>query len=241
MLIKSGDAGYTWSQFSPSLVSPAPGARASRSAAGSSSTGESRRPRRGSAPRRSRAGADCLVIDAEGHYEGRYRRPPLTCARCATASGADYPLGLSSLPLRRLPPGLPLLSLPRAGGRAVQPAAALLEDDRRPCGRGVRPHVRLEPRLRAADPADGPDLHEPEAASRSGASAASRWRTAWRASAGGPGSTRAGASGRRSRRPCLPILGYQRYDSFPFLRLGSKGDLVAWAQQLLAGGGSRPR
>jgi hypothetical protein len=31
--------------------------------------------------------------------------------------------------------------------------------------------------------------------------------------------------------------GYTTYDSFPFLKLGSKGDLVAWAQQLLAGGG----
>ena len=37
--------------------------------------------------------------------------------------------------------------------------------------------------------------------------------------------------------PVAPIPGYQPYDSFPFLRLGSKGDLVAWAQQLLAGGG----
>jgi peptidoglycan hydrolase-like protein with peptidoglycan-binding domain len=27
------------------------------------------------------------------------------------------------------------------------------------------------------------------------------------------------------------------YPSYPFLRLGSKGDFVAWAQQLLAGGG----
>ena len=27
------------------------------------------------------------------------------------------------------------------------------------------------------------------------------------------------------------------YQSYPFLRLGSKGDFVAWAQQLLAGGG----
>jgi peptidoglycan hydrolase-like protein with peptidoglycan-binding domain len=33
------------------------------------------------------------------------------------------------------------------------------------------------------------------------------------------------------------IPGYQPYESFPFLRQGSKGDLVAWAQQLLAGGG----
>ena len=34
-----------------------------------------------------------------------------------------------------------------------------------------------------------------------------------------------------------PISGYATYDSYPYLKLGSKGDLVAWAQQLLAGGG----
>jgi hypothetical protein len=33
------------------------------------------------------------------------------------------------------------------------------------------------------------------------------------------------------------LVGYQTYDSYPYLRLGSKGDVVAWAQQLLAGSG----
>ena len=32
-------------------------------------------------------------------------------------------------------------------------------------------------------------------------------------------------------------LGYAPYNSYPHLRLGSKGDFVAWAQQLLAGAG----
>ncbi len=37
--------------------------------------------------------------------------------------------------------------------------------------------------------------------------------------------------------PVAAPTGYAPYNSYPFLRLGSKGDLVAWAQQLLAGGG----
>ena len=37
--------------------------------------------------------------------------------------------------------------------------------------------------------------------------------------------------------PVVAPVGYAPYNSYPFLRLGSKGDLVAWAQQLLAGGG----
>ena len=32
-------------------------------------------------------------------------------------------------------------------------------------------------------------------------------------------------------------LGYAPYNSYPYLRLGSKGDFVAWAQQLLVGAG----
>ena len=38
------------------------------------------------------------------------------------------------------------------------------------------------------------------------------------------------------RAPVAPAS-TQPYPSYPFLRLGSKGDFVAWAQQLLAGAG----
>jgi hypothetical protein len=37
--------------------------------------------------------------------------------------------------------------------------------------------------------------------------------------------------------PVAAPAGYAPYNSYPFLHLGSKCDLVAWAQQLLAGGG----
>src|ERR687898_699748 len=37
--------------------------------------------------------------------------------------------------------------------------------------------------------------------------------------------------------PVAAPLGYAPYNSYPYLRLGSKGDFVAWAQQLLAGAG----
>lgn len=39
------------------------------------------------------------------------------------------------------------------------------------------------------------------------------------------------------RRQVAPLSSEAVYDSYPTLRQGSKGDLVAWAQQLLAGGG----
>src|SRR5439155_19611770 len=44
------------------------------------------------------AGADCLVVDVEGQYAGRYRAAQTYLARLRAAVGPDYPLGFTSLP-----------------------------------------------------------------------------------------------------------------------------------------------
>jgi hypothetical protein len=44
------------------------------------------------------AGADCLVIDAETEYEGRYAQAQQFMAALRAAVGPDYPLGLTSFP-----------------------------------------------------------------------------------------------------------------------------------------------
>ena len=71
---------------------------------------------------------------------------------------------------------------------------------------------------------------------RSAASGRSRCLMASTASAGGTGRRPESGSGRRSGAPVSPASATP-YPSYPFLHLGSKGDFVAWAQQLLAGGG----
>jgi peptidoglycan hydrolase-like protein with peptidoglycan-binding domain len=43
-------------------------------------------------------GADCLVIDAEGEYEGHYAAAQTYIADLRAKIGADYPLGLASFP-----------------------------------------------------------------------------------------------------------------------------------------------
>jgi hypothetical protein len=48
--------------------------------------------------RRGRGGADCLIIDAETAYEGRYASAQRYMAALRGAVGADYPLGLTSFP-----------------------------------------------------------------------------------------------------------------------------------------------
>ena len=48
--------------------------------------------------KRSRAGADCLVIDAEAEYEGRYGSAQTYIADLRAKIGPSYPVGLASFP-----------------------------------------------------------------------------------------------------------------------------------------------
>ena len=75
-------------------------------------------------------GADCLVIDAEAEYEGHYAAAQTYIDDLRAKIGADYPARARLLPLRQLPPVLPLLGLPRPGRRPVQRAADVLEGHR---------------------------------------------------------------------------------------------------------------
>ena len=71
-------------------------------------------------------GADCLVIDAESQYQGRYAAAQTYIDAAASADRQSLPGRTRGLPLRRLPPELPLLGVPRPGRRSVQPAADVL-------------------------------------------------------------------------------------------------------------------
>ena len=53
------------------------------------------------------AGADCLVIDAESRYEGRYAQAQQYVAALRAAVGPAYPIGLTSFPYVDYHPGLP--------------------------------------------------------------------------------------------------------------------------------------
>jgi len=64
-------------------------------------------------------GADCLVIDAETSYEGRYAAAQKYMAALRAAVGPEYPLGLTSFPYVDYHPGLPFSVFLGPGGAQV--------------------------------------------------------------------------------------------------------------------------
>ena len=106
VMIKSADAGNYWRQFSPALVDDLHDAGLSVCAwqfvYGSSPRAEARR-----GAEAVRAGADCLLIDAEGHYEGRYKAADRYIDELRDRVGPEYPLALASFPYVDFHPSFP--------------------------------------------------------------------------------------------------------------------------------------
>jgi Putative peptidoglycan binding domain len=235
VLVKSADGSKYWKQFSAGLVS-ALKARGLNVCAWQFvyGRGAAKEARAGAAA--VGRGADCLVIDAEGHYEGRYPQASTYMATLRSLVGPDYPLALSSFPYVDYHPAFPYsvflgpggaqYNLPqlywKTIGTSVDTGFVHTWVWNRAYGRPILPlgQVYLNPkpkqikRFRSLALAHGME----------GVSWWS-WQEArkrhWKA---------VGA-------PVGPAPGYTPYNSYPFLRVGSKGDFVAWAQQLLAGAG----
>jgi peptidoglycan hydrolase-like protein with peptidoglycan-binding domain len=98
VFVKSSDGSSNyWSQFSPQLVAElhAGGLKvcAWQYVYGSNPQGEAALGARAVAN-----GADCLVIDAEAEYEGRYGSAQLYIRELRAKIGPNYPLGLASFP-----------------------------------------------------------------------------------------------------------------------------------------------
>jgi peptidoglycan hydrolase-like protein with peptidoglycan-binding domain len=98
VFVKSSDGSTNyWSQFSPELVSQLHAAGlhvcAWQYVYGTNPAGEANLGARAAAN-----GADCLVIDAEAEYEGRYGSAQTYINDLRAKIGAAYPLGLASFP-----------------------------------------------------------------------------------------------------------------------------------------------
>ena len=98
VFIKSSDGGGNrWTQFNSGLVSTLKAAGlkvcAWQFVYGSDPVGEARLGADAVA-----AGADCLVIDAETRYEGRYAAAQRYLSTLRAAIGPDYPVGLTTFP-----------------------------------------------------------------------------------------------------------------------------------------------
>ena len=235
--IKAGDASTTWSQFSSSLVSAlhAGGLRVCgwQFVYGDAPIEEAKVGAAAVA-----RGADCLIIDAEGHYEGKYASADRYIRKLRPQVGPDYPLSLAPLPLRRLPPGLSLLGVPRSRGRPVQPAADVLEDDRdqrRAACTRIPISTTASTSGRSSHRAD---LSSPAAADQAVPTVRARLRRPRRELVVMAGNHRARMG--RARQEGEAHRGLSTNTQLPLLRKGSRGDLVVWAQQHLLGGRAEP-
>lgn len=180
-----------------------------------------------------RRGADCLVIDAEGNYEGRYEQAYRYTRRLRRLVGDDYPLGLSSFPYADYHPTLPYSVFLGAGGaeanlpqiywRAIGTSvrAAFVHTYRwnRAYGRPIYPLGQTW-----QDPPRRQLLDFRRYAAEFGARGVSWW--SWQETAGREWRL-------ITRRLKRGLPGFEARRDYADLRRGDSGDLVLYAQELL--------
>jgi hypothetical protein len=234
--IKAADGGATWSQFTPHLIK-ALQRRGLRVCAWQFVYGASPTAEAAAGAEAVDRGADCLVIDAESAYEGRYAQASTYMTALRKAIGPDYPLGLSSFPYVHYHPAFPYsvflgpgaaeFNLPQAYwqaiGTSVDTALATTYTYNRVYERPISPvgqlyenppkaEIKRFRRISATDGFAGVSWWSWQHASRRGFKA---------------------ASGRR----LAPVPGLAATATYPTLENGARGDLVVWAQEHLEGGG----
>jgi hypothetical protein len=106
LMIKSGDATNVWSQFSPALVSTLHAAGL-RVCAWQYVYGTHPQLEAQVGAAAVRDGADCLLIDAEAEYEGKYVAAQTYMTQLRTLIGANFPVALAGFPYVDLHPAFP--------------------------------------------------------------------------------------------------------------------------------------
>ncbi len=184
-------------------------------------------------------GADCLVIDAEGQYEGKYASADRYIRALRARVGADYPVGLAGFPYVDYHPGYPYSVFLGPGGaqyntpqmywRAIETSV-----------RAVFEHtytyntVYGDPIYPLGQTYGVPNRRELVSFRRFSASYGNRAPSWWSWQETTPLEWKALGSD-------IPggVTGYKPITKTPTLRTGSKGDLVVWAQQHLVGAGRK--
>jgi len=234
VLIKSGDGTHYWGQFTSSVVSGLH-ARGLNVCAWQFLYGRkpAKEARIGAAA--VARGADCLVMDVEGQYEGRYAQASTYMSMLRSMIGADFPVALASFPYVDYHPALPFSVFLGPGGAQYNVPQLYWKEIGTTVDTGYT-HTWVWNRIykRQIDPL-GQVYNNPKAgqirrfralAMAHGFDGVSWW--SWQS-----------AHKRQWKAISAPVApaAATPYPSYPFLHLGSKGDFVAWAQQLLAGGG----
>ena len=237
VLVKAGDGASQWSQFTPELVSTlhANGIRvcAWQFVYGSNPIGEADVGAAAAAK-----GADCLVIDAESHYEGRYSAADKYIRRLRASVGTSYPLALAGFPYVDFHPSFPY-SVFLGRGAAQYNVPQMYWKTIGTSVRGVYEHTYRYNRAYKrpifplgqtyADPPLSDVTSFRSYALSHGASGVSWW--SWQET-----ST---AEWDALSAPIAAVSGYTAPGGYPKLHRGSRGDLVVFAQELLRAGGPK--
>jgi hypothetical protein len=235
--VKSGDDASTWSQFNKPLVSalhrgglrvcawqfvygdhPAAEARVGVSSV--------------------RRGADCLVIDAEGAYEGKYASADRYIRNLRAGIGINFPVSLAAFPYVDYHPSFPYSVFFGIGGANYNQPQMYW----RTIGTSVRAvyeHTYLYNRIWGHPIYPLGQTYESVGsgqlrmfrrfAASFGGLQPSWW--SWEETKGGEWAALAANSGRQ------PVSGYRIDVSHPLLKQGSRGDMVVWAQEKLIAAG----
>jgi Putative peptidoglycan binding domain len=232
LYIKAGDGGGVWSQFNSSLVGALHRGGLSVCAwqfvYGDNPVAEARV---GAAA--VRRGADCLAIDAEGSYEGKYAAADRYIRALRARIGQAFPLSLAAFPYVDYHPSFPYSVFFGSEGATVNQPQMYW----RAIGTSVRAvyeHTFLFNRLwghplhplgQTYGGAGRGDIVRFRRFAESYGGQAPSWWDWQETSTAGWGALGADIAG--------PVLGYRPVDSHPLLRRGSAGDLVVWAQEHL--------
>ena len=235
--IKAGDATRSWGQFSSSLVD-ALHAGGLKVCAWQFVYGDSPYKEANVGAAAVEKGADCLIIDAEGQYEGKYASADRYIRKLRAQIGPDFPLSLAAFPYIDYHPGFPYsVFLGPEGAQYNQPQMYW-----RTIGTNVPSvyahtyhynRVFKRPIYPIGQTYQAPSLREIKRFRRYslnyGAGGVSWW--SWQETTG----REWGVLGSRVGR----IGGVQPGAELPLLKRGSRGDLVVWAQEHLIAAGQQ--
>jgi len=231
VFVKSADAATLWPQFSPQLVQGLHD-RGLRVCAWQFVYGADPLGEAAAGAASVRAGADCLVIDAESAYEGRYAAAQRYMTALRAAIGWSYPLALTSFPYVDYHPRLPYSVFLGAGGIQANLPQVYWKDiggsvdavSARTLANNRIYGTPLAPIGQAYDNPDPVDIARFRAIwAGYGAGGLSWW--SWQASSERTWATLAQAA------PAPVVL---TDPGWPSLRKGSSGDQVIWLEQHLA-------
>jgi hypothetical protein len=231
--VKSGDGGSVWSQFNETLVKALHAGGidvcAWQFVYGDHPAAEAR-----VGAISVQRGADCLVIDAEGDYEGKYASADRYIRSLRASIGADFPLSLAGFPYADYHPSFPFsVFFGPEGAQYSQPQMYW-----KTIGTSVRTvfeHTYLYNRIWGAPiypigqtyeaPGNGTLKMFRRFAASYGGLPPSWWD--WQETGGAEWGALAAKSALK------PVAGYRQNFTQPLLKRGSRGDMVVWAQEHL--------